>query len=115
MTTVPQPICTLVSKILHGKISWQHVQISLQVEEGWTLLKSLAVAAELPFHMQVHHHVLSCIFQHTYHRSIASGGMPTGAAVSFLSADPPSCCIPPACHAAHVLQPICTTLWRAPS
>ena len=58
--------------------------------------KSLAVAAELQFHMQVHHHVLSCIFQHTYHRSTASGGMLTGAAVSssILSASPSSCCIP---------------------
>lgn len=61
--------------------------------------KSLAVAAELQFHMQVHHHVLSCIFQHTYHRSTASGGMLTGAAVSssILSASPSSCCIPPVC------------------
>ena len=96
---------------LHGKISWQHVQVALQLGESWALLKSLVVAAEPLLHLQVHHHVLSCIFQHTYHRSVASGGMLTGAPVSclILSADPPSCCIPPAFYAAEVSPPICTS------
>ena len=69
---------------LHGNISWQHVQVAFQLEESWALLKSLVVAAEPLLHLQVHHHVLSCIFQHTYHRSVASGGMLTGAPVSCL-------------------------------